>query len=397
MNIKFTWLLAGLVAFVCAGATAFAQNVALPSSFSALVRTPAGLSALDADGALLRSTDNGVSFSSRRAADSPAALFALGASGSTVVAMGDSGYFVRSTDSGATFPASLAPAITPTFVGKIQSLAANGAEWIGVGIRGSGYAIIRSTDGGASWANATTIPSGSGQLHGVTWTGTRWVAVGANALGGVILTSSTGASWSLLTTTDYTLYSVASNGAGKVLVGGDVGTLLYASDGAATAGSFTSVGNDLVSEAIRTVAYLSGSSWISGGDSAVLVSFNDATSTPALVAGPDLNSGGAPITALISTGVGASYYFATPITATTPPGPISLSVSSSGGQLALTLVGATTGNDYYLERSTDLSVWSAVSGSQRSYSGGTAPAWTYSLPGAGERVFYRAKSGIPSL
>lgn len=397
MKLKFTWLLAGLVAFVCAGGGAVAQNVALPSSFSALARTSAGLSALDANGALLRSTDNGVSFSSRRAADSPAALFALGASGSTVVAMGDSGYFVRSTDSGATFPAALTAAITPTFVGKIRALAANGSEWIGVGIRGSGYAIIRSTDGGATWASASTVPSGSGQLYGAAWTGTRWVAVGANSLGGVILTSTTGTSWSLLTTTDYALFSVASNGAGKVLVGGDVGTLLYASDGAATAGSFASVGNDLVSEAIRVVAYLSGSSWISGGDSAVLVSFNDATSTPALVAGPDVNSGGAPITALVSTGVGASYYFAAPASPSTPPGPISLSVASSGGQLALTLVGATNGNDYYLERSSDLSSWAPVSGSQRSYSGGTAPAWTYSLPASGERVFYRAKSGIPSL
>ena len=397
MKLKFTWLLAGFVACVCAAATSFGQNVSLPANLLALARTPAGISALSDTGALLRSTNNGVSFASIRVADSPAALFALGVSGSTVVAMGDAGYFVRSTDSGATFPATLSAAITPTFSGKILSVAANGADWVAVGARGTGYAILRSTDGGASWAVASAIPSGSGQLNSVVWSGSRWVAVGANPLGGVILTSSTGASWSLLTSTDYALYSVASNGAGKVLAGGDVGTLLFASDGAATATSFTSVGNDLVSEAIRTVAFLSGSSWISGGDSAVLVSFNDSTSTPALVSGPDVNSGGAPITALLSTGVGGSYFFATPVTATTAPGPISLSIAASGTQLTLTLVGATTGNDYYLERSSDLVAWLPVSGSQLTYSGGTAPAWTYSLPGAGERVFYRAKSGIPSF
>jgi len=398
MKIKFTWLLAGLVACCSAVAPAIAQATSLQSGLSVLVRTSTGLVALSNQGALLRSTNNGVNFTSIRAADSPRALFTVSASGTTVIAIGDSGNYVRSTNSGASYSASLVAAITPAFAGEIRSIAANGTTWVAVGYRGTSWAVIRSTDDGVTWAVATSVPTTSGKLNGVTWNGTRWVAVGETSLGGLILTSTDGNTWTQLTTTIDALYAVASDGAGKVLIGGELGSLYYATDAAATAGSFTSVGNNLVSDSIRAVAFLSGSSWVAGGDSAVRLTFNGTTSTPTLASGPDTNSGGAPLTAFAWTGTNADHYFSPPPSVTpTPHGPISLTITQSVGQLHLTLVGAESGNSYYLESTINLSTWATVVGSPQNYTGGAAPTWTYSLPGAGGRIFYRAKSGTPAF
>ena len=391
MKFVFHWLLAGVFSLLCAVVPAHAQNTTLPPGSAALARTPAALVALSTEGALSRSADNGVTFSPIRAADSPRALYTLAASANTVVAIGDGSTFVRSVDSGFTYN-TLTRAVTTTVIsatGAIHGLNANGTTWVAVGkANASSIAILLSTTDGATWTGATTVPAvTNGQLRGVAWTGSRWLAVGKSTSGGFILTSTDGNTWTSLTTTFDGLNAIATNGAGKVLIVGDVGTVLYATDGGATAGSFTSVGDNVVSEDLQAVAFLSGDNWIIGGNSSVLVSFNG-TATGLV---RDVVPGtGAPVTALLSTGSGANYYVSDPI----PHGPISLQIALVSGQLQLTLVGAETGNTYHIESSATLAAFLAVNGSNRVFSGGPAPSWTFPAPTAGQRIFYRAKLGL---
>lgn len=393
MKKPFLWLIAGLLGFLAAGPALPAQNVALNQPLAALARPTTGLVGLTPAGALLRSTDNGVTFPSVRVADSPRALYAVAASGSTVVAMGDAAYFVRSTDNGATWSA-LASALTPAHGGPINGIAGNGSSWVAVGQRSGSVSALRSVNGGAAWSSVT-VPVAAGALHGVAWTGSRWVAVGGDGIFGFIYTSTDGTAWTRLAGADYPLYAVASNGAGKVVAVGDAGTVLYASDGGATATSFVSSGGDLVSEALRSVAFVSGDNWIAGGDNLALVSFSSATLTPAVVSAPSTTST-ASYLAVASTGSGYYYAPSESIATLEPQGPISLQVAVVGGQLRLTLVGAQTGYAYHIQSSSTLASWSAVAGSGVTQAAGApAPTWTYPLPASGERMFYRVAVGAP--
>lgn len=390
MKKHFPWLLAGLLVLLCAIAPARAQNINLDPGIASLAQATGALVALSPDGALSRSTNNGVDFIAIRAADEPRALLALAASGSTVVAFGDSSSFVRSTNSGLTYT-ELAPAVG-SFVGEIQGIAAHSTTWIAVGRGGGAVAILRSTNDGTSWSSSSA-PAINGVLNDVAWTGSRWLAVGTDALGGVILTSPDGVSWTTLAAIPFDgLNAIASDGAGKVLIVGDAGTILYATDGGATAGSFIASDDNATSEDLRAVAFLSGDNWIIGGDSSTLVSFNGTTAS--LIGGP-LAGNGAPITALLWTGSGANYYVSSPSEITPPAehGPISLQISLVAGQLQLTLVGAETGNSYHIESSATLASFAAVAASTQAYSGGPAPTWSFPVPGAGGRIFYRAVIG----
>lgn len=395
MNMNISRLFTGVLAWIGLGAALFAQNAQLQDGLSALVRitdtVEPVLVALDNDGALLRSANGGVGFTTVRPADDPQALYTLAASGVTVIAMGDAGNFVRSTDAGLNWT-DLASATTSAHDGPINGLAAHDSTWIAVGQSGDLISILRSTNAGASWSVAGA-PAHFGTLYDATWTGSRWIAVGGDGFSGFIYTSTDGAVWSQLANTADELYAVASDGAGNVLIGGDAGTLFYASDGGATSTSFTSVGDNVVSEAIRAVAFLSGTNWIAGGDHAALVSYNG---TVAAKVWEPSTTVSAPITALAATGTGTTYYYSEPASATpTPHGPISLTATQSGGQIQLTLVGAESGYSYYLESSTTLSSWDVVGGSTQAYDGTNAPTWSYPLPAAGQRVFYRAANVTP--
>lgn len=390
MKLVFQWLLAGSFALLCAIAPARAQNTNLAPGIASLAQATDALVALSVDGALSRSTNLGSSFGDLRPADEPRALYALAASGSTVIAMGDASSFVRSTNSGFTYTP-LAAAVD-SFVGEIKGLAANSDTWIAVGRGGGAVAILRSIDGGVSWSSAS-VPVINGVLNGVARIAdSHWLAVGTDGLGGVILTSPDGVSWTPLTTTFDGLNAIATDGAGKVLIVGDVGTVLYATDGGATPVSFVAGGN-ATSEDLKAVAYLSDDNWIIGGDSSVLVSFNGTTA--AVVSDP-VPGNGAPVTALLWTGSGSNYYVSSPSEITPPAehGPISLQIALVGGQLQLTLVGAENGTSYHITTSTTLASFTAVADSTQAYSGGSAPTWNFPVPAAGGRVFYRAVIGV---
>jgi hypothetical protein len=395
MKIFFARLLVALGFALGLIAHAAAQGVALDTPLEALVRSDSALVGLNASGALLRSTDNGVNFPAVRAADSPRALYALAASGGTVIAMGDAGNFVRSTDGGAAYNV-LGSSLSPAFVGDIRALAYGNSRWVAVGKNGTQITAIYSTDG-LVWSLAASLPARAGALSGVSWTGSKWVAVGGNGSTGFYLTSVDGSTWTAPVATAYPLNAVASDGAGKLLLAGDAGTLLYSADHAA---SFTEVGGgaegvgNLVSENLRSALFLPGTSparWVASGDSGALLTFDLGVSATvaALTHTPAAATAGLSLSALAPGGTTGAYYFAYP----SSHGAISLRITSDAGQLVITLAGARPGVSYHLETSTTLTSWSVVSGSTLTYEGASDLVWTKPQPSAGARVFYRVKSG----
>lgn len=394
-----------------------AQGTVISTALDVMARPASGLVGLTTTGALVRSTDNGASFTTVVAANAlvgsptsityPRGPFALAASGSTVIAMGDSGWFVRSTDNGLTYT-TFAPSVTPAFVGAINALAFADGKWVGVGYKGSVVTTVTSPTGIAgTWSASTIANAPGGQLRGVTWTGARWVAVGGNGGAvGYVFTSTDGANWTKIANTAFpsslapgSLNAVASDGAGKVLAVGYAGTMLYSTDGGLTysdVGGFSTYGVNVVSEDLRSVLFRSGTQWVVGGDAAALLHFDSS-----LAAGQQTTSlydpvGTTPITALIADTVAGNYLFSSSYT---PPGvvnigPISLSIDTVSNQLQLTLVGATNTVSYYTESSSDLVTWTPVGGSTRTFNGVDPVVWTYALPGPGGRIFYRAKSGL---
>lgn len=395
MKNVFFRLFATLLYLACAAVVTLpVQAAALQQALFALARPTTGLVGLSPSGALLRSTDSGATWTTVRAADSPQALYTVAASGSTVIAMGDAGFFVRSTDNGVTW-STLASSLTPTLTGSIRAVAANGSNWVAVGQRGTGFGALRSSDNGATWSLSTSLssPTFGGSLYGVVWSGTpgsSWIAVGGDGARGYTTTSTDGTTWTaLVQTIGFTpLRAVTSSGSGTVIAVGDAGAILQSTNSGT---SFTSIDSGIVSEDLRSVAFLSGSNWVIGGASAVLVSVNG--TTPAIVSGPSTTTTTA-ITALISDGTATGYDYYSAATPPAPHGPITLGIALVSGQLQLTLVGAEAGNSYYLETSTTLTSWTLVADSMQAYSGGTAPTWSAALSG-GDRTFYRARSGTP--
>jgi hypothetical protein len=392
-----------LVLWICAlaGATvqqSYAQGTVVGAALDAMARPTTGLVGLTTTGALARSTDNGVNFTTVRAADAPRGLFAVAASGGTVIAMGDSGWFVRSTDNGATY-GTFAPSVTPAFVGAINALAFANGKWVAVGYKNSVAALVTSATGlSGSWSAVTITGAPSGALRGIAWTGARWVSVGGGASAGYVFTSTDAVTWTKLANSAYpggvapaTLNAVASDGAGKVLAVGKAGTMLYSSDGGLT---YIDAADSIVSEDLRSVLFRTGTQWVVGGDSAALVNY-DAT---LLGAGASLSydpvPGSRSITAIVAGTTAGQYLYSSDYSSSAPtPGPISLLVGTVSNQLQLTLVGGVSGVSYYTETTADLVTWTPVSGSTLTSNGVSALTWTYALPGAGARVFYRAKSG----
>jgi photosystem II stability/assembly factor-like uncharacterized protein len=381
-----------------------AQGTVITSALDAFARPTSGLVGLGTDGALLRSTNNGTSFTSIRSADSPRGLYAVAASGSTVIAMGDAGWFVRSTDNGQSY-ATFGSSVTPAFVGSVNAVSFANNQWVAVGKNGTLVTALGSGNG-TTWAAATisgTSLERSGVLRGLTWTGARWVAVGGNgaSTNGFIFTSNTGTTWTRLANAAFpsaaapaSLNAVASDGAGNVLAVGKAGTMLYSSDGGLT---YTDAANGIVSEDLYSVLFRSGTKWVAGGDSAVLVDFDSSLASGSQATIPyEPVPGARRITALIADTVAGNYLYSSSYTPPPPvitPGPISLSIETVSNQLRLTLVGATNTVSYYTESSVDLITWTPVGGSTRTFNGVDPLVWTYALPAPGGRVFYRAKSG----
>ena len=394
----------GIALLWTSGAALAATSNSLGTQLDAVVRLPANvLVGVSPTGALVRSVNNGTSFTEVRAADTPRALLTLAVSNSVIIAAGDAGNFVRSADGGLTW-STMAAATSPSFVGKIQGLAGNGTgTWVAVGTGTTNNTItpIYSTDNGLSWQAAPSINSPVGELRGVVWSGQHWVAVGGNSGGGFVLrTTNPASTWSLATvpsldplfypaTAIAPLNAVVSNGAGLILAVGDAGTVLYSANHGA---SFTDAGTGLVLDNLLSALYVTGTRWAVAGAQAVVLEFDSAAPQPLTVA-QEPSASGVALTALVSGSPPGTYSFFQPSDTEPVVHSISASVSVVSNQLRVQLSGALTGFTYHIEQSSTLTSWTAVPGSAQTYGGVNALFWDYPLPAGGAKIFYRVVLG----
>jgi hypothetical protein len=400
-------IILGMALLCASGLFAFAQGTALGTQLDAVVRLSSNvLVGLTPTGALVRSVDNGTTFTQVRATDivtPPAtrALLTLAASNSVLIAAGDAGGFVRSTDGGVTW-STLKYMTSPSFVGSIQGLAGNGnTTWVAVGVNNTKLTPLYSTDSGVTWHLSPTIASPTGKLRSVVWSGQYWVAAGGNSGGGFVLrTTNPSTAWSLATvpSLDPFLYpqtqiaplsAVASNGSGLVLAVGEAGTLIYSADHGAT---FSDAGSGYVSDNLRAALFVSGTQWAAAGDLGVVVTF-DSTVPGTVTVRQTPSPASETISGLVSGSTAGTYLVATLSLTSTAPQAITASISVVSNQLRVELGGAVSGSSYFVEQSSDLVTWSAASGSTKTYGGVTALFWDFALPGGGSKSLYRIKLG----
>ena len=103
----------------------------------------------------------------------------------TFVAVGDSGNIVRSTNNGSSFDNATTDNSTAN---HLRGITFGNNTFVAVGDSGN---IVRSTDNGSSWENATS-PTANG-LYGVTFGNNTFVGVGLN--GNIIRSTDNGTSW----------------------------------------------------------------------------------------------------------------------------------------------------------------------------------------------------------
>ena len=183
-------------------------------------------------------------------------------SASTVLATGLLGQVLRSTDGGVTWAVVAEPASS-----HMHALAASGQAAIAVGDGGGG---LRSPDGGAHWLQVPTIGTSS-NLHGLAFSGTAATAVGDG--GAVRRTTDGGASWQAAASDGGTtnLIGVAFNASGVGLAVGDSGTVLRSVDGGA---NWTSVRTG--SESLRDVSFVDATTAVAVGYAGAVLRSADA-------------------------------------------------------------------------------------------------------------------------
>lgn len=205
------------------------------SSLNALASNGAIVIAVGDNGTILRS-DNGASWSQASSTTSQH-LYGISYSGSGVwSAVGAQGTLLTSSDSGVTWKAATANtsnALRAT-AAQTSSITSNGSTTIGytivaVGDKGT---VLRSTDGGSTWATQTSgttanllaISQSSNQTTGST-TNNQWVATGS---GGTVIRSTDGMTWTSSTsTTPSNLYALISGYLGKIVAAGQAGVGIY--------------------------------------------------------------------------------------------------------------------------------------------------------------------------
>ena len=124
---------------------------------------------------------------------------------------------IRSIDGGATWAAATTPANDGV---NLNAIAFNGTTVIAVADKdGANFTILRSTDSGANWSDPASLPGGGENLSAVTFVSpTTLVAVGDN---GTILTSTdAGANWAAeVSPTTQNLNAVIASGTMVVAIG----------------------------------------------------------------------------------------------------------------------------------------------------------------------------------
>jgi hypothetical protein len=205
------------------------------SSLNALASNGAIVIAVGDNGTILRS-DNGASWSQASSTTSQH-LYGISYSGSGVwSAVGAQGTLLTSSDSGVTWKAATAntsndlrSAVAQTSVVTTNGSTSISYSVVAVGDKGT---VLRSTDGGSTWATQTSgttanllaVSQSSNQTTGST-TNNQWVATGS---GGTVIRSTDGMTWTSSTsTTPSNLYALISGYFGKIVAAGQAGVGIY--------------------------------------------------------------------------------------------------------------------------------------------------------------------------
>ena len=152
-------------------------------------------------------------------------------SGSVIAAIGSSGALVVSTDNGVTWTRQ----VTGTSV-NLQAITANSSGFVAVGDAG---VIVTSVDG-ATWSLRNA--GGGKSLHDVVWTGSQFVAVGVH---GFAFTSPDGVDWTFQNTNITSDLEGVTQQAGTLVAVGDAGVILTSIDGVAWTAQTSGVTNHL--------------------------------------------------------------------------------------------------------------------------------------------------------
>lgn len=370
-------ILFSLLVFISMKTYVSAATVGSGHPFSSLVHTPAGILGVDADGIWL-STDEGANFGNVYSV--PGDLyFALATSGSTVVAVGETGLVVRSTNGGNNWT----QVANPGLFDDLKSVANDGnGVWLASG--DFGLSLLRSNDDGQTWTELTAPSAVS--LRAIAWhPDTEWILAGeGTALSGIIYRSTdNGTTWQLLADDlSAPINSVAINTAGEITAVGESGLIFQ---GTVSTAFVSPAGYVPVSQDLSTVVATSSGGFLVGGLSGTLLSVDGSgVSDDSVTDGPD-------VTALVvladeSILISGAYDPPAP-TERTLPFALQISRDPLTGAYALTVDETLSDRDYRIESSTDLQSWSTVIGSERAGNGGLQ-TWTLSMEG--DRLFWRA-------
>lgn len=371
-------ILFSLLVFISLNTHALAATVGSGRPFSSLIHTPAGILGVDPDGIWL-STDQGANFGNVYSV--PGDLyFALAASGSTVVAVGETGLVVRSANGGNTWT----QVANPGLFGDLISVANDGnGVWLAAGDFGT--SLLRSTDDGQTWT-APTAPSAI-SLRAIAWhPDTDWILAGegTTTLSGIIYRSiDNGTTWQLLAG-DLTapINSLAINTAGEITAVGESGLILQGTVSSAFA---PPTGYVPVSQSLSTVIATSSGSFLVGGESGTLLGVDGSgVSNDSLIEGPDVTA----ILVLADDSILISGTYQPPASLVrTLPFELQLSSDPLTGAYTLTVDETLSDRNYRIESSTDLQSWTNVTGSERA---GNSGARTWTFPAEGLRLFWRA-------
>ncbi|MDT9212172.1 MAG: chitobiase/beta-hexosaminidase C-terminal domain-containing protein [Limnospira sp. PMC 1256.20] len=221
----------------------------------AVTGTQGYLIAIDEDDALLRSSDQGLSFSVI-ASPNDLQLNALAAQGTVLIAAGESGQMFRTPDVTAPTPVFTQLRDLPHYLGDLHAIAVNpDGQWVAAGDDG----ILQSTDG-TVWTHHASPKD----LVDVVWSGTHWVAVGK-----AVYRSVNGTVWTAIANPPANLTAVAADGSGNLLATGFDGHLYRSTDHGAT---FSMIPDFSWEGSLRSVIALGDDAWWVGGDEAAILS-----------------------------------------------------------------------------------------------------------------------------
>jgi photosystem II stability/assembly factor-like uncharacterized protein len=230
-------------------------------------------------GAILRSTDHGVTWTAMSSRLEPTIIENAEATADTTLVIATTGeVFGTTTDTGATWQAATSPSPGSNW-GDLA--AADGARMWRVGTAGH----VEATTDGTTWSSQASGTTEA--LYGIDNVDRlRVVAVGSN--GTIRRTTNGGATWSAVASgTTATLRAVVATGDGRVWAVGDGGTVLRSSDDGAT---FTAV-NAGTTATVTAVGAWNGTDVVIGTAGGVLRRSSDGgASWSTLVAAPSNNA-----------------------------------------------------------------------------------------------------------